>query len=161
MVEPTNVPQEAVRRRAIDFIQKNWGSLGDLPKPLIPVVWVTIYLSLKIAVVVEAEGGPRTLLKNTLIGDRRLMPDFQDGIAKIEFLKKIIPIIRSSPSPMEKLANAQLAIDVLKWGIIDAGSMSGLRRTILRQFAKADPEYKKSFPPEISFEPVKPPELTR
>jgi hypothetical protein len=43
MVKTNIVPEDAVRRRAIDFIKKNWGGLGDLPEPLIPVVWVTVY----------------------------------------------------------------------------------------------------------------------
>ena len=149
MEETNSVTQEAIRRRAIDFIQKKWGSLGDLPKPLIPVVWVTVYLSLKTAMTVEAEGGSRALLKNTLIGDRRLMPDLQTATARIEFLQKMIPIIRSNPTQMSKLADAQLVIDVLRWGILDAASMSRVRRIVLRQFAKADAEYKMPIPPEI------------
>jgi hypothetical protein len=69
--------------------------------------------------------------------------------SRIEFLQKIIPMIRSDTSSNAKLAGAQLAIDILKWGIEDAGSMSGIRRALLRQFAKADPEYDKPIPLEI------------
>ncbi len=54
---PNYAPEEAVRRRSIEFIRKKWGSLGDLPKHVIPVVWVTAYRSLEVAMRAEAEGG--------------------------------------------------------------------------------------------------------
>jgi hypothetical protein len=145
--DPSNVPEAAVRQRAIAYIQKHWGRLGDLPKPLVPVVWVTVYQSLKIAMKAEAEGGPKALLKDALVGDRQLTPRFEEATSRIELLRKMIPIIRSNHS---RMADAQLLIDILKWGITDAASMSMLKRTILREFAKADPEYKKPIPPEIS-----------
>ena len=139
---------EAVRERAIEYIQKHWGPLGDLPKPLIPVIWVTVYKALKIAMRAEAEGGPKGLVKNMLVGDRRLLPSVQEATMRIKLLREIIPVI-SHASSAAKLADAQLVIDILKWGIEDAGSMSGIRRTLLRQFAKADPEYDKPIPLEI------------
>ena len=142
-------PDNAVRARATDFILKKWGSLRDLPQPLISVVWVTVYKSMKIVMRVEAEGGPKGLLKNTLIGDRKLSPAFDEAVLWIEFLQKMIPLIRSNASTTEQMADAQLVIDILKWGIEDAASMSGLKRSVLRKFAKTDPEYKKQIPPEI------------
>jgi hypothetical protein len=145
----TQPSAEAVRRRSIDFIRKKWGSLGDLPKHVIPIVWVTTYRSIEVTMKVEAEDGPRGLLKNTLIGDRQLMPKFEEAIIKIEFLEKMISLLRSTPSPRERAIDGHVLVDVLKWGI-DVGSMSGLRRTIARQFAKADPEYERSTPPELS-----------
>jgi hypothetical protein len=144
----TEADDEAVRERAIEYIQKHWGSLRDLPKPLIPVIWVTVYKALKLAMRAEAGGGPQGLVKNALVRDGRLMPSLQDAISRIELLRKVIPAIRSHTSS-EANADAQLVIDILKWGIEDAGSMSGLRRTLLRQFAKADPEYDKPIPLEI------------
>ena len=141
---------EAVRERAIKYIQKHWGKLGDLPKPLIPVIWVTVYKILRIAMRAEAEGGPMGLLKNRLLGDRRLLPSLEEATMRIELLRKIIPVIRSHTSSEAKLADAQLVIDILKWGIEDAGSMSSIRRALLRQFAKADPEYDKPIPSEIN-----------
>src|SRR6516164_6235670 len=149
MTEADDVVDEAVRERAIEYIQKHWGKLGDLPKPLIPVIWVTVYKALEIAMRAEAEGGPKGLVKNMLVGDRRLMQSLQEAIIRIKLLQKIIPIIRSHTSSTAKLVDAQLIIDILKWGIEDAGSMSGIRRTLLRQFAKADPEYDKPIPLEI------------
>ena len=32
-------------------------------------------------------------------------------------------------------------VDILKWGILDAPDMSGIRRLAARKFAKADPMY--------------------
>jgi len=140
---------EAVRERAIEYIQKHWGKLGDLPKPLIPVIWVTVYKGLKLAMRAEAKGGPKALVKNALVGDGRLMPSLDEATLRIGLLQKIIPVIRSHTSSAAKLADAQLVIDILKWGIEDAGNMTGIRRTLLRQFAKADPEYDKPIPLEI------------
>jgi hypothetical protein len=145
---PNYVSEETVRRRSIDFIRKKWGSLGDLPKHVIPVVWVTTYRSLEITMKVEAEGGPIGLMKNKLIGDGQLAHQFEDATTKIEFLDRMISLLRSTPSPRERAIDGHVFVDVLKWGI-DARSMSGLRRTIARQFAKADPEYEKPTPPEL------------
>jgi hypothetical protein len=145
----TQPSEEAVRRRSIDFIRKKWGSLDDLPKQVIPVVWVTTYRCFEVTIKVEAEGGPRGLLKNTLVGDGQLTPQFEEAIIKIEFLEKMISLLRSNPSPRERAIDGHVLVDVLKWGI-DAGSMSGLRRTIARQFAKADPEYERPIPSELS-----------
>jgi hypothetical protein len=145
---PTQPSEEAVRRRSIDFIRKKWGNLGDLPKHVIPVVWVTTYRSFEITMKVEAEGGPRGLTKNMLVGDRRLLPQFEEATTKIEFLDKMISLLRSTPSPRARAIDGHVLVDVLKWGI--DGSKSGLRRTIARQFAKADPEYEKPIPPELS-----------
>src|SRR5271168_638104 len=64
-------------------------------------------------------------------------------------IRRLTPSCRHQ-LPALALADAQLVVDVLKWGIEDAASMSGLRRTILRQFARADPEYEKPIPPEVS-----------
>ncbi len=147
--------QEVVSQRAIKFIQNNWGSLKDLPTSLIPVIWVTVYRSLEIALTVEAGGGSRALLKNTLVGDRRLMPDLEEATLRIQFLQKMLPVIRANKTDIAKATDAQLVIDILKWGILDAASMSGIKRTILRQFAKADPMYKMPIPLEIG-EPRKP-----
>src|SRR5262249_35481832 len=133
----------------IDYIQKHWGPLGDLPKPLIPVIWVTVCQSLRIGMKAEAEGGHRGLVKNMLIGDRQLMANLEVATIRRKLLRDIIPIIRSSTSHMEKLGDAQLLIDILKWGI-DAPNMSRLRRAIIRLFAKADPDYEKPIPLEIS-----------
>ena len=138
----TEVDDEAVRERAIEYIQKHWGSLGDLPKPLVPVIWVTVYKGIKIAMRAEAEGGPKGL-------GRPLKKSLEEAIVRIRILREVIPIIRSHTSSKAKLADAQLVIDILKWGIEDAGSMTGLMRAILRQFAKADPEYDKPIPLEI------------
>jgi len=61
----------------------------------------------------------------------------------------MIPLIRSNTSRTERMADAQLVIDIFEVGIEDAASMSGLRRTILRQFAKTDAGYEKKIPLEI------------
>jgi hypothetical protein len=142
---------DAVRRPSIDFIRKKWGSLGDLPKHVIPVVWVTSYRSIETAMKAEAVGGPRGLLKNSLIGDRQLTQQLEEATIKIKILERMISLLRSTPSEWARSVDGHVLVDLLKWGIIDAGSMSGLRRTLMRQFAKADQEYKKPVPPQVSF----------
>jgi hypothetical protein len=150
MADVDEVPDKAIRQRAIDYIHNNWGNLGDLPAPLIPVIWVTVYQSIRIRMKVEAGKSPRGLVKNTLIGNRQLVPSLEQTTVSLKFLHKLIPLIRSTPTRTERLAAAHLAVDILKWGIMDAPRLSDLRRAIIRQFAKADPEYEKPTPPEIS-----------
>jgi hypothetical protein len=142
---------KAVRRFAIEFIRKKWGSLSDLPEILIPVIWVGVYQCLKVSMTAEANGGEKAMTKNMLIGDRRLTWDVKNAITQIDFLQKMISYIRSEHTQMKKLGAAQLVVDILKWKMIDAGNMSGLRRAITRQFAKANPQYEKPVPPEIRF----------
>ena len=83
------------------------------------------------------------------------MPDLEEATLRIQFLQKMLPVIRANKTDIAKATDAQLVIDILKWGILDAASMSGIKRTILRQFAKADPMYKMPIPLEIG-EPRKP-----
>ena len=52
-------PTSSVHKRAIDVIRKRWGSLSDLPQPIIPVVWVTVYRGLEMGMKIEAAGGQR------------------------------------------------------------------------------------------------------
>jgi hypothetical protein len=142
------MPQASdIRRRAINFIRKEWGILSDLPMPLVPVVWVTVYRSLEVAMMAEAERGPRGLLKNALIGDRTLTPNLQIATVRIEMLKKAIPLIRGHQFEAAKLADARVFIDVLKWDIDP--SLPVWRRVIARTFAKSDPEYNHPIPPEL------------
>jgi hypothetical protein len=139
-------PQLVARQRSIDFIKKKWGSLRDLPQHVIPVVWVTTYRSMEITMRVEAEGGPHGLLKNKLIGDRQLAPQLEKAALKIEFLGKMISLLRSTPSQRQKSVDSYVLVDFLKWAAdrdIDLENMSGTRRMMMRRFAKADPLFKK------------------
>lgn len=143
------VPDDAVRQRAISYIQKQFGRLGDLPKALVPVIWVTVYQAMKVAMKAEAEGGPKGILKNALVGDRRLLASLEMATLRVQMLRKIIPIIRSHESQGEKRATARLLIDIFKWNIKDAPDMSIWRRVVVRQFAKSDAEYDGPIPSEI------------
>jgi hypothetical protein len=133
----------AVRRRAIDYIRKHWGALNDLPEALIPVIWVTVYRGLEIGMKVEAEGGARALTKNTLISDGKLSPALQIAAVKIDYLDKMIALIRSHKTEREKLADSRLVIYMLKWNIISSGRTSFLGRSVAWLFARKDPAYKK------------------
>jgi hypothetical protein len=149
----THDPELAARQRSIDFIKRKWGSLGDLPQHVIAVIWVTTYRSIEIAMKVETEGGPRGLLKNSLVGDRQLTRQLEEATTKIKFIEKMISLLRSTPSQRQKTIDGYVLVDFLKWAVdrdIDLENVSGLRRAMMRQFAKADPEYKKPIPPEIS-----------
>jgi hypothetical protein len=108
--DPNYVSEETVRRRSIDFIRKKWGSLGDLPKHVIPVVWVTTYRSLEITMKVEAEGGPIGLMKNKFTGDGQLTHQFEDATTKIEFLDRMISLLRSTPSPRERAIDGMYSL---------------------------------------------------
>jgi len=150
MTYSQSLERSAITVRAVEFIRKNFGSLRDLPKPLISVVWVSIYRTTEIAMRVEASGGSTALLKDALIGDEQLNLKFEEAVLQVEFLQKMIPTIRANKSPTERLSDSQLAIDILKWGIDDAVDISWLKRFVLRKFRKADPLYKRPFPPEIA-----------
>ena len=151
MTQGSDAPsREAIRSRAIEFIRQNFGSLGDLPKAVIPVIWVTAYRSMEAAMTAEAQGGQNALVKSMLLDGGQFAREFEASTLRGKLLHDMIPIIRSSASRAAQLANSQLLIDLLKWGIVDAGSMSGLRRTIARQFAKADPEYENPIPQEVT-----------
>ena len=52
-------------------------------------------------------------------------------------------------SATERADVAQLLIDILKWDIDNAGEMSGLRRAVVRRFAKADSLYGAPVPNEL------------
>src|SRR5271154_6644397 len=99
---------------------------------------------------VEASGGSTALLKDALIDDEQLNLKFEDAILKVKFLQKMIPTIRANKSPMGRLTDSQLVIDILKWGIDDAADISWLKRFVSRKFGKADPQYERPFPPEIA-----------
>jgi hypothetical protein len=151
MTQGSDAPsREAIRSRAVEFIRRNFGSLGDLPKAVIPVIWVTAYRSMEAAMTAEAQGGPNALVKSMLLDGGRFAREFEASTLRVKLLHEMIPIIRSSASRAAQLADSQLLIDLLKWGIVDGGSMSGLRRTIARQFAKADPEYENPIPQEVT-----------
>jgi hypothetical protein len=149
MAEATAPNDEAAEARAVRYILQTWGSLRDLPAPLIPVVWVVTYQALKLAMTVEARGGQKALLENTLLGDETLAPAFEEATARISLLREMIPLIRSQTSQGARLADAHLVIDVLKWSIEDAAEISPLRRTFRRIFSKAHKDYRNDFPREI------------
>src|SRR3974390_860790 len=143
---------ETVRRRSIEFIRKRWVSLADLPKHVIPVVWVTTYRYIEIGMKAEAEGGQRSLLKDALVGARQPMPQLKIAAVKMSFLEKMISLLRSTSSPRQKSINGYVLVDFLKWAMdrdIDLEKISGLRRMMMRHYAKADPEYEMPIPPEI------------
>ena len=136
---------EAVRRRSIEFIRKKWVSLADLPKHVIPVVWVTTYRCIEIGMKAEAEGEQRS-------GDRQPMPQLKLAAVKMRFLEKMISLLRSTSSPRQKSINGYVLVDFLKWAMdrdIDLETASGLRRMMMQHYAKADPEYMRPIPPEI------------
>ena len=73
----------------------------------------------------------------------------QQAILKLDFLQNMIVTIRDGASNSARLADGQLLIDILKWGMTDAAKMSGLRRMWVRRSAQADPLYGSPIPPEI------------
>ena len=61
----------------------------------------------------------------------------------------MLTLIRQQPTKSGKASIAALVVDILKWNIIDAGSMGVVRRAVTRMKAKADAEYEKPVPTEI------------
>lgn len=149
MQESETPSRGEIERQAIEYIRLNFGNLSDLPQMVVEVVWVTVYRCVEVAMTAEAGGGQNALVKSMLLDGGRLAQDFESSIHRLEFLGAMIPIIRSSQSRADKAADSQLLADVLKWGILDAGSMAETERAIARQAAKADPEYNNILPPEV------------
>jgi hypothetical protein len=140
---------ESLDRHTIDYICKRWGSLRDLPEQLVPVIWVSTRQCLKVVMTAEING-ELSPTKNMLVGDRKLLLDFQRVIPTIDFIERMISYIRAEQPNWKRLGAAQLVIDFLKWRIMDVEEKSVFRRLILRQFAKAHPDYEQPIPPEIS-----------
>jgi hypothetical protein len=138
-------PHELAIERAIKLIGGKYGSLRDLPEELRQVVWVTAYRASAIGLKIEADGGPMALMKSMLIDGGRDAKEFEACSLQLQFLEQMVPIVRSAEG-RQKLADAQLAVDILKWGIEDAANMSAIRRMIARKFAKADSLYEMAVP---------------
>jgi hypothetical protein len=134
--------------RAVDWIHRDLGSVHDLPKPVIQVIWVTVYRSMETVLEAEAKGGQWGLAKDALQrGD--LTYRLESSIRRLEFLRKMVAGIRRNQSERGKLADSQLLIDLLKWDILDAPDMSLWQRFRARRSAKADPMYQQPVPSAI------------
>jgi hypothetical protein len=131
--------------RAVDWIRRELGSVHDLPKPVIQVIWVSVYRSMETGLEAEAKGqNQMVLLKDTLQGGD-LMMRFESSVNRLGFIRKMIPLIRQNQSK----GDAQLLIDLLKWDMLDAADMSSWQRFRARQTAKVDPMYQQPVPSAI------------
>jgi hypothetical protein len=142
------VGDREVRRRAINLIIRNWGTLRDMPPAVVPVVWVTVCRAIEVGLRAEQSGGATGLLKDTLVGGT-LGSEVQQATLKIQFLQRYLAILREEAGRGAQHGNAELLIDILKWNITDAADMSRLMRMLYRMFAKADPAYKQPVPQVI------------
>jgi hypothetical protein len=131
--------------RATALILIRYGGLGDLPQELAQVVWITVYRACAIGLKVENGGGASAITKSMLVGGGHDARELQERTLQMKFLQQIVPIIRAA-NPTDRRADVQLAVDVLKWNIIDAADMSGIRRMIARKLARADPMYNQPIP---------------
>ena len=134
------------RKRAIDLIKNNFGSLKDLPAQVIQVIWVISYRASEVSIKIEAAGG---IVKSLLSNGGHVAYEFEMSINKIEFLKTMVPIIRESKSDLDRIADIALLTDILKWNITEASNMTDLMRFIRRKISQADSMYYSSIPDEI------------
>ena len=131
--------------RAVSWIHKELGGLDDLPKPIVPVIWVTVYRSMEVGLKMEQTGGVTGLVKDMLqLGD--LTARVQEATLRLELIQKVTINIRDSQSQRDKLAIAQLLIDMLKWDMMQAPDWPLWRRFLARLSAKADPLYRQPVP---------------
>lgn len=135
--------------RATALILGRYGGLGDLPEELAQVIWVTAYRACAIGLRIETGGGAKAITKSMLICGGHDARELEQRTHQMEFLEQIVPIIRAA-KPKEREADTRLAVDILKWNIIKAAEMSGIRRLIARKLAKADPMYSQSIPQELA-----------
>jgi hypothetical protein len=60
MMQASDAPSRSdIRQRAIEFIRARFGSLSDMPQPLVPVIWVTVYRCMEVTAARQA--GPQLL----------------------------------------------------------------------------------------------------
>jgi hypothetical protein len=150
MMQASDAPSRSdIRQRAIEFIRARFGSLSDMPQPLVPVIWVTVYRCMEVTMTAEGLGGPAALATRMLRDRGGYAPEWAASLERLRFLEDMIPIVRSSKSPAARQADSQLLTDLLKWGILGAASMSESERALARRFAKEDSEYKDPVPQEI------------
>lgn len=138
----------AVRDRAIAFTLKKWGSLRDLPAELASVVWVAALNAAEVGMRFEAAGS-QGMVTGDLLSESHFLSMAKVSVAKVQLLDRILPSVRNAGSENERLGNAQLAVDVLKWNILNAGDMSLTRRAVARLLAKTPPEYRLPMPHEL------------
>ena len=137
-----------VQARAAALIRKNFGSISDLPESVCLVVWVTAYRSCEVAMNFESSG-PNAIVKDLLAGTGRVGFTFEQSILRMELLRDLVPVIRGAKSGADRLRDAQLLVDILKWNIMDAGNLSRFRRFVARRLAKADDLYRVPVPSDL------------
>jgi hypothetical protein len=133
--------------RATALILRCYGGLGDLSEEFAKVIWVTAYRACAIGLQLES-GGAEAITKSMLVGGGHDARELEQRTRQMEFLNQIVPIVRAA-KPKDRRADAQLAVDILKWNIIDAADMSNIRRLIARKRAEADPMYSQELPQEL------------
>ena len=146
-------PSDAVFAKAIKWIHKEFGSVYDLPKPVIQVIWVVVYRAMESGAECESKGGESALVRDMLKGGD-LTNRIQHYTLSLDFLKNMIQIIRQNKSKKSQLADSEILIDALKWNMFDV-SVSWWWRRLARLTAKADPMYQRPVPSEILREPIK------
>lgn len=134
--------------RAIALILRQYGGLQDLPPEFAKAIWVTAYRACSIGIKMESGGGALAFTKSMLVGGGHDARELEQRTHQMEFLKQMVPIVRAA-KPKDRRVDAQLAVDILKWNIIDAADMSNIRRLIARKLAKADPMYSQQLPHEL------------
>jgi len=106
---------------------------------------------MELGIDVERRGGRVGLMfnKDGTFGISDLMIRSKKSIGKIEFLQKMVSIIRNTSQRADIINIEQLLVDCLKWDIIDAAEISDIDRKFARESAIADSLYSNSVPDEI------------
>lgn len=132
-------------QQAVQLVAKKWGRLGDLPCDLVQVIWVTACQGVEAGL---AANSPMNITTDLLKGGT-LVQELRIATERVNFLDRMILLIRKESDPIARIEISNLAIDVLKWNIVDAGSMSEARRWFVRKFAKPPAIYDRPVPREI------------
>jgi hypothetical protein len=107
-----------------------------------------VFRIIEVGIEAERKNGPQGSTKDR-IGGGHVMSRFASATLRLEFILKMVPIIRSHSSKREILGDSQLLVDILKWDIIDAADMSWWQLLRARQSASADPMYRQPVPDSI------------
>ena len=143
-----SVVLKPAEERAIKMISKRYGSLKDIPKEFRQVIWVTAYKASAIGLKIERDGGAEAITKNILLDGGRDAKALKSSVLELQFLDKMVENVRTGKG-IERYADAQLVVDVLKWKMEDVTSMSRISRIINRIFAKADKLYDMQVPKKV------------
>jgi hypothetical protein len=133
--------------RAVSWIKTNLGDVAGLHRDVVQVIWVTVYRALETGNLASTQG-PHGLTSDALRGGD-FMWRLGQATRRLEYLKKIIPLLKSETSSWRQAATSKTIAYQLKYDMPDVLNMSLIQRAIARRRTKIDPMYDRPVPPDL------------